>query len=131
MVMLDIWGMQCTPSLLSFPGRPHFEVSHNPREASKDIFCIKIGSEVYSSAVTGWFMNFCSSCKKPDDQSRKGRPKAMNSETVFWGIRANLPNYIRRESGELSISESIMILHIHDLSRNLCMALDLAVKFKP
>ena len=54
-----------------------------------------------------------------DYQVKLGGSKTVDSEIVFQAIEANLVSNTRRVSGELSISQSSVVHHLHDFSKNL------------
>ena len=67
----------------------------------KNICCVKGEGAGDHSRVTRWFKKFCLGCRNLINQVRSGRPKTMCSN---W-----------RVSGELSISQSSIICHLHNL----------------
>ena len=82
-------------------------------ETVKNICYVKGEGTVAYSTVTRRFKKFCSGCKKFDDQARSGRSRTMDSDT----IEANVESSNQRVSGEISISQSSVICHLHDLGK--------------
>ena len=66
-----------------------FELGYNASEATKNICCAKSNRTVDHSTVNKWLKKFRSGCNNIDDQEKLGRPKIVNSETVFQAIDAN------------------------------------------
>ena len=92
-----------------------FILSHNATEATKHIRCTKGEGEVDHTTVTRWLKKCRSSCLNLDDQARWGKLKIEDSEAMFEAIETNLVSSTRRVSGELGISQSVVVSHIHDL----------------
>ena len=71
------------------------------------------------STVTRWFKTFCMDCKNLDNQAKSSRPKSMDSEAELHAIEANLVSCTWRVSGKLSISQSSVVHHIHNLGKSI------------
>ena len=93
------------------------ELIHDIMEATKNICCTKIGDTIQH--FIRWFKNFCSGCKNFDDQTRLSRSKTVYSEAVSQVIQINLRSSTQRVSGEVDISQSRMILHLHDFGKSI------------
>ena len=93
----------------------HFEFQ--TVEATKNICSMKREGAVDYSIVTRWFKKFCTGGKNLDDQAKSDRPKIVDSEAILQTIEANPVSSTRRVSGELSLSQSSVVFHIHDLSK--------------
>ena len=93
------------------------ELGHNPLKAIKNIWWKKSAVKVDYSIVTRWFKKFCSGCNTFDNQSMSSRPKTMGSVAVLQAIDANLTRYTQRVLGKLSILQSSVIFHFHDLEK--------------
>ena len=94
-----------------------FELSYSAAESTKNINCAIGDSTVDHSRVTKESKKFPSGCKNHDDQARYGRPKSVDSGAVLQTLEANLASCNRRVSGEFGISESCLVLHLHDLGK--------------
>ena len=95
-----------------------FELGHNTTQPTKNIYCMKGEGAVDHSTVTRWFKKFCSSCKN-DDQEKAGRPKTIDSKAMLQAIEANLLSSTGRVSGKLSISQSSVVYHFHNLNKSI------------
>ena len=95
-----------------------YKLGHNTVKATESIHCTKGEVAVYHSTVIKWLKKFCSGCKNLDDPAMSGRPKMMVSKAWLQAIEANPASNIWRVSGELGISQSSMVHHFHDLSKN-------------
>ena len=93
-----------------------FELCH--RNNQKPFIVQKL--KVKFITVTKWFKKFYSVSKNPDDQTKSGWPKCVNSEAVLQTIEANAASRTQRLSGELGISQS-SVVHLHNLK--LCVIL--------
>ena len=93
--------------------RYELELSHKAAEAIKNI-CWEKGKYVvdYSN------QNFRSGFKNLNDQARSDEPKSGDSEAMFQSIVTNYSSP-RRVSGELTISKSRVIHHLHELGKNI------------
>ena len=60
-----------------------------------------------------WFKKFYSGCKNLDDQASSGKPKTMDSKAMLQ------LSSTQRVSGELSISQSSIVSHLHDLDKSI------------
>ena len=91
-----------------------FILGHNTGEATKKICHAKGEGAVDHTTLTRWFKKFLSDQKNFDNQAKSGRPKTMDSEA----IRANQINFTWRVLGELIISQSSVVCHLHDLNKS-------------
>ena len=96
-----------------------FELGHNIAEATKNICCVKSEDAVNHSTVTRCFKKFCPSCKNLSNQARSGKPKSVDSNAVLQAIEANLASSSWRVSGKLDTSQSSVVCHLHDFSKNI------------
>ena len=95
------------------------KLSHNATEATKNICGAKDEGAVDHYTVTRWFKKFHLDCNNLNDQVRSGKPKSMDSKVVLQAIEANPENRIGRVSGELSITHSSVVCHLHNLSKSI------------
>ena len=77
-------------------------------EVTKNICCGKGEGAADHITVTRWFKNH-------NNQAMSGRPKTVNSIAMLQAIEGNLVSNTQRVSGELSISLSSVMYHLHDL----------------
>ena len=96
-----------------------FELGHNIVEATKNVCCAKTKGAVDRSTVTRWFNKFCSGWKNVDNQARLSRAKTVDSEAVLKAIEADPGISTRGISGKLSISQSIVVHHLSDISKSI------------
>ena len=90
-----------------------FKNDHNTaREATKNICCERSKGTIDYSTVTRCFKKFCSGCKNLDNLTKSGRPKTVDSEAVLETIEP----FPVRVSGELVISQFIVVHHLHNLN---------------
>ena len=94
-----------------------FKLGHNAVEETKNICCTKGKGTIDQSTVTEWLMKFHSGCKNLDDQSRSNKPKSMNAEVMLQTIDAKPASSTWRVSGELVISQSSVVRHLHDFGK--------------
>ena len=92
---------------------------HNDLETTKNICCVKDEGAVDHATVTRWLQSFCSGCKNLDNQAKSGRPKTVNPGAVLQAIEANTASSTQRVSSELSLLQSSIVDHIHNLSKNI------------
>ena len=90
-----------------------FELGHNASEAAKSFYWTKGERTVDNSTVTRWFKKFCLYYYNLRNQARSSRPKTMDSKAVLQAIETDLMSNTWRVSGELSISQSSMVHHVH------------------
>ena len=57
-------------------------------------------------------------CKNFDNQPRSGRSKTVDSEAVLRAMEANLASCNRIVSGELVISQFMVICHLLDVGKS-------------
>ena len=57
--------------------------------------------------------------KNLNNQTRSGRPKTMDFKAIPQGIEENLVIITQRVPGKLSISQSSVVHHFHDLSKSI------------
>ena len=96
-----------------------FKVNHNAAEATKNNCCMKDKSAVDHNTVRKWFKKFCIDCKNLNNQARLSRPKTIDSKAMLQAIEANLPSRTQRVAGELSISQSSVVIHLYKLSKSI------------
>ena len=96
-----------------------FKLVHNAEETTKNICYAKSEGAVDYSPVIRLFQKFHLGYKNVDDQARSGWPKIVDSETTFQAIVANQAINNRRRSGELGISQSSVVCHLHDLGKSM------------
>ena len=96
-----------------------FELGHKAAEATKNICCVKSEGAIDHSIVTRGFKKFHSGCKNLENQAELGRPKTMDSKSVLEAIEKTLVNSTLRLSGELGITQSSVICHIHDQGKSI------------
>ena len=94
-----------------------FKLGHNATEVTKNI-CAKSGGLIDHSTVIRWFKKFLSGCKNLDDQTRLSRFKIVDSEAIVQAIEENLVSNSRRVSGELGISQTSVVRHLHVLGKS-------------
>ena len=94
-----------------------FEWDNNTEEASKNIWGAKSESTVELSTVMKWFKKFSLGCKNLSYPVKSGRPKSMDSETIFQAIEENLVSSTHRVSGKLNISLYSVVHHFQDLGK--------------
>ena len=56
-------------------------------------------------------------CKNFDHQTRSGRPKTVDSEGMLYTRRVNLLSSTQRISGELGVSQSCVVHHLHNFTK--------------
>ena len=97
-----------------------FGRSHNTMEASRNI-CYAKGEGAFDYwAVTRCFKVFCLGCKNLDDPARSCRSITVDSEAVLQAKERHLASSTQRVSGKLSILQSIVVNHLHDLDNCIC-----------
>ena len=79
-----------------------FKLGHNAAEAAKNI-CVKAEGSFDYSSVTRWFKKFRPIRKKLNDQGL----------FILQATEANKASSTRRVSGELGISQSCVVCHLH------------------
>ena len=89
-----------------------------PQKQPKTLYCVKVESTVNYSTVTKYFKRFCLGGKNLDDQARSCRPKIVDSEVMLQAIEANPASSTQRVSGKLSISQSGMVQHFHNICKS-------------
>ena len=93
-----------------------FELGHNEAESTKNICWAK--GEGTVDHLKG-LKKFCSDKKNLDNQKELSKPKTMDSKVMLQAIETNLVSSTRRVSGELGISQSNIIHHLHDHSKSI------------
>ena len=91
-----------------------FELGHNDIETTKNIFCTKGEGSVDHRMVTRWFKKFSLGCKNFDDHLGL----KLDFETMLQATEAYLASSTWRVSGKFGISQSSVVYHLHDLSKN-------------
>ena len=89
-----------------------------PKQLKKNCYA-KGENKKYHNTVTRSFKKFCLSCKNLDDQARLGRSENCGFKEVLQIIETNLRSSIRGVSGELGISQSSVVHHLHDLCKSI------------
>ena len=84
-------------------------------EAIKTICCVKSGDAIDHSTVTKSFNKFYLGCKNLNDHIGL----KLDSEAVLQAIDTNPVSRTPRVSGELGISQSIMVSHFHELGKTI------------
>ena len=90
--------------------------SLNWAETSKIFELIVKGQSI---TVTRWFKKFHSGCKNLNNQAKLGQFKSMDSDTMLQAIKANPASSTRRITGKLCISQSSVVHHFHNFSKNI------------
>ena len=75
-----------------------FKLSHNTRDAIKNICCVKGEGVAEYSTITRKFKEFYLYCKNLDNQARSDRPKTVDSNAMLQAIEESST---WRVSGEL------------------------------
>ena len=109
-------NMQC--SLIQELMLYEFQLGYNVTKAAK-ITCMKEEGAVDLGTVSRCFKKFRSGCKNLDDQVKSRRPKNVYSKTVLQAVATNPVSSTQRVSGELSISQSSVVRHLHDLDKSI------------
>ena len=94
-----------------------FELGHKAVEATKNICCAKDDDAVDHYTVTRWVKKYRSGWNYLDNHVRSGKIKT--EYFVLQNIEANPASCTRRVSGELSISQSRVVHHLHDLGNSI------------
>ena len=97
----------------------NFQQGYNTARATKNICYMKSEWVVDYKTVTRWLKKFCLGCKKHDNQAKSGRPKIIDSEVVCQSIKANPTSSTQRLSCKLSISQSSVAHHLHNLIKSI------------
>ena len=80
---------------------------------------MKSEDTVDHQTMNGRFKKFRSGYKNLDDQVKSDRPKTVDSKTVHQAIATNPSCSICRVSGELGISQSSVVRHLHDSGKSI------------
>ena len=78
-----------------------------------------MGDAVDHSRVTRWFKKFYSGYKNIDHQTRSGRSKTKDSETMLQDREVNPGSSTWRISGELGISQSRVVCHLYNFGESI------------
>ena len=102
-------------SLIRELGISEFELDYNAAaEATKNIYCSKNEGTVDDRGSKNFTW-----VTRSTRISNWRRTKTVDSEAVLQSIEANLASSTRRVSGELSISQSCMLRHFHQIDKNI------------
>ena len=96
-----------------------FELGHKAAETTKNICCSKGEKAVIHSTISRLCKKFCSGCQNHSDQAKSAKPKNMDSKAILQAWVKNLASSTWRVSGKLSISQSSIVCHFHDLSKSI------------
>ena len=93
-----------------------FGLGHDAAEATKNICFMKEADAVDHSTVIRWFKKFNSRYKNLGYHARSCWPTSLDFTAV---LRENSANSIERVSGELGISQSGVVRHLHDFCKSI------------
>ena len=91
-----------------------FKLGHNVAEATKNNFCAKDEGTVDHS---NQMVQEISLSKDLSNQAKLDNPKTVDSETMLPSIEVNTVSSTQRVSGELGISQSSEVCHLHNLGK--------------
>ena len=95
-----------------------FGLNLNDTEVMKNI-CIKSEDAVDHSTVIRRLKKFCLGSKNPNIQRESDKPKIPVSKAMLQTIEGKLVSSIQRVSGELGISQSSVVHHLHDFGKSI------------
>lgn len=94
-----------------------FQLGHNATEAMRNICQAKGVGAMKRSTAFHWFKKFKSGIIDLNDESRTGRPPAIDPEVVRKAVEANPITSQRRLSAELNVPKSTIHDHLHRLNK--------------